>query len=109
MIDMILEFSIKQRLLVVLATLVLIGFGLLAVSRIPIDAFPDVTNVQVQVIATKSGMSPVEMEKLITFPIEVEMGGLPRLEEVRSVSKIGLAVVTVGFEGGGEGFFSRPV
>jgi len=109
MIDKILEFSIKQRLLVVLATLVLIGFGLLAVFRIPIDAFPDVTNVQVQVIATKSGMSPLEMEKLVTFPIEVEMGGLPRLEDVRSVSKIGLAIVTVVFEDGVDDYFARQL
>src|SRR2546426_3098439 len=100
MIDRILEFSVKQRLLVVLATLVLIGFAVFAAMRIPIDAFPDVTTVQVQVLANAAGMSPPEVEKLVTFPIEVEMSGLPRVEQVRSVSKIGLSVVTVVFEDG---------
>ena len=58
-------------------------------KQIPIDAFPDVTNVQVQVLATAGGMSPPEVEKLVTRPIEIQMGGLPRTEEIRSVSKIG--------------------
>ncbi len=109
MIDKILEFSVKQRFLVVLATLVLVAFGVLAVLRIPIDAFPDVTTVQVQVIAEAGAMSPPEVEKLVTFPIEVEMGGLPRLAEVRSVSKIGLAMVTVVFEDGVNDYFARQL
>ena len=61
-------------------SLILTGFGILALKRIPIDAFPDVTNVQVQVLATAGGMSPPEVEKLVTRPIEIQMGGLPRLE-----------------------------
>jgi len=109
LIDRILEFAIKQRLLVVLATLVLVMFGALAVLRIPIDAFPDVTNVQVQVIAEAGGMSPPEVEKLVTFPIEVEMGGLPRVEQVRSVSKTGLSLVTVAFEDGVDDYFARQL
>ena len=63
MIDAILNFSVRQRMLVILATLVLLGFGILAVKQIPIDAFPDVTNVQVQVIATAGGMSPPDKRK----------------------------------------------
>ena len=78
MINPILEFSVRQRLLVLLATAILIGFGILALRKIPIDAFPDVTNVQVQVLATAGGMSPPEVEKLVTRPIEIELGGLPR-------------------------------
>jgi cobalt-zinc-cadmium resistance protein CzcA len=109
MIDKILEFSVKQRLLVILATLVLIAFGVLAALRIPIDAFPDVTTVQVQILANAPGMSPPEVEKLVTFPIEVEMGGLPRVEGVRSVSKIGLSVVTVVFEDGVDDYFARQL
>ena len=98
MINPILDFSVRQRLLVFLGAVVLTGFGVLAVKQIPIDAFPDVTNVQVQVLATTGGMSPPEVEKLVTRPIEMQMGGLPRLEEIRSVSKIGLCAITIVFE-----------
>src|SRR4029434_3311443 len=96
----ILNFSVRQRMLVVLAALILAGFGTLALKQIPIDAFPGVTNVQVQVLATAGGMSPPEVEKLVTRPIEIQMGGLPRLEEIRSVSKIGIASMTIAYEDG---------
>jgi cobalt-zinc-cadmium resistance protein CzcA len=109
MINSILNFSVRQRMLVILATAVLIGFGLLAVKQIPIDAFPDVTNVQVQVLATAGGMSPPEVEKLVTRPIEIQMGGLPRLEEIRSVSKIGLCAITIVFEDGVNDYFARQL
>jgi cobalt-zinc-cadmium resistance protein CzcA len=109
MINLILNFSVRQRLLVILATLILAGFGVLAVKQIPIDAFPDVTNVQVQVLATAGGMSPPEVEKLVTRPIEIELAGLPRLEEVRSVSKIGLSAITVVFEDGVNDYFARQL
>lgn len=109
MINAILNFSVRQRLLVILATLVLIGFGALSLKKIPIDAFPDVTNVQVQVLATAGGMSPPEIEKLVTRPIEIQMAGLPRLEEVRSVSKIGLCAITIVFEDGVSDYFARQL
>ena len=109
MINPILNFSVRQRLLVVIGTLILAGFGVLAVKQIPIDAFPDVTNVQVQVLATAGGMSPPEVEKLVTRPIEIELAGLPRLEEVRSVSKIGLSAITVVFEDGVNDYFARQL
>jgi len=109
MIHAILNFSVRQRLLVILATLALAGFGWLSLRQIPIDAFPDVTNVQVQVLATAGGMSPPDMEKLVTRPIEIELGGLPRLTEVRSVSKIGLSVITVAFEDGVDDYFARQL
>ncbi|WP_298271112.1 efflux RND transporter permease subunit [Geobacter sp.] len=107
MIDKILQFALKQRLLVLLATVILIGAGLWAMKKLPVDAFPDVTNVQVQVLTVAGGMAPTEVEKLITFPIETSMGGLPRLHEVRSLSKIGLSVVTVVFEDGVDTYFAR--
>ena len=97
MINPILSFSVRQRLLVLLATAILAGFGWLALRQIPIDAFPDVTTVQVQVLTTAGAMSPPEVEKLVTRPIEIELAGLPRLEQVRSVSKIGLSAITVVF------------
>lgn len=109
MINPILNFSVRQRLLVVLATLILTGFGWLSLRQIPIDAFPDVTNVQVQVLATAGGMSPPDMEKLVTRPIEIELAGLPKLTEVRSVSKIGLSAITVVFEDGVDDYFARQL
>jgi len=109
MINTILTFSVRQRLLILLATAALAGFGIRAVREIPIDAFPDVTNVQVQVLATAGAMSPPEVEMLVTRPIEIQMGGLPRLEEVRSVSKIGLAAITIVFEDGVDDYFARQL
>ena len=109
MINPILNFSVRQRLLVFLGTLILVGFGVLAVKQIPIDAFPDVTNVQVQVLATAGGMSPPQVELLVTRPIEIELAGLPRLEQVRSVSKIGLSAITVVFEDGVDDYFARQL
>jgi cobalt-zinc-cadmium resistance protein CzcA len=108
-INAILNFSVRQRMIIILASLILTGFGILALKRIPIDAFPDVTNVQVQVLATAGGMSPPEVEKLVTRPIEIQMGGLPRLTEIRSVSKIGLSAITIVFEDGVNDYFARQL
>lgn len=107
MIDKILQFALQQRLLIILATAILIGSGLWAMKKLPVDAFPDVTNVQVQILTQAGGMAPTEVEKLITFPIETSMGGLPRLHEMRSLSKVGLSVVTIVFEDGVDIYFAR--
>jgi len=107
MLDNILKFALQQRLLILVATVILIGSGLWAMKELPVDAFPDVTNVQVQILTQAGGMAPTEVEKLITFPIETTMGGLPRLHEVRSLSKIGLSVVTIDFEDGVDIYFAR--
>ncbi len=109
MLNKIIEFSLKQRLLVVAMVIVIVVFGLTSLSNLPIDAFPDVTNVQVQIITEAPGLSPVEVEKLVTFPIEVSLNGLPRLTEVRSISKFGLAVITVVFEDGVDIYFARQI
>jgi len=109
MINAILNFSVRQRMLVILGTLVLTGFGVLALKQIPIDAFPDVTNVQVQVLASAGGMSPPEIEKLVTRPLEWSFAGLPRQTEIRSVSKIGLSLITVVFEDGVDDYFARQL
>lgn len=109
MINAILNFSVRQRLIVILALIALVGFGLMAVWKIPIDAFPDVTNVQVQVLATAGGMSPPEVEQLVTRPIEIQMAGLPGLEEIRSVSKIGLSAITIVFHDGVDDYFARQL
>jgi len=107
MIDKVLQFALKQRLLILIATVILIGAGLWAMKKLPVDAFPDVTNVQVQILTQAGGMAPTEVEQLITSPIETSMGGLPRLHEVRSLSKIGLSVITVVFEDGVDTYFAR--
>ncbi|OGU46491.1 MAG: hypothetical protein A2X68_09725 [Ignavibacteria bacterium GWC2_56_12] len=109
MIDAIIQAALRQRLLVIAATVLLSAVGVYSLTTIPIDAFPDVTNIQVQVIAEAPGFSPVEVEKLVTFPIEVSMNGLPRLTEVRSISKYGLAVVTIVFEDGVDVYFARQL
>jgi cobalt-zinc-cadmium resistance protein CzcA len=107
MIDKILQFALQQRLLILMATAILIGSGLWAMKKLPVDAFPDVTNVQVQILTLAGGMAPTEVEKLITSPIETSMGGLPRLHEMRSLSKVGLSVVTIVFEDGVDIYFAR--
>ena len=107
MLDKILQFALQQRLMIILATTILIGSGLWAMNKLPVDAFPDVTNVQVQILTQAGGMAPTEVEKLITFPIETSMGGLPRLHEMRSLSKVGLSVVTIVFEDGVDIYFAR--
>jgi heavy metal efflux system protein len=107
--DRIVSFSLRQRLLVILACLGLVGFGVHALNQLPIDAFPDVTNVQVQILSEASGMAPVEVEQLVTYPIEVSMGGLPGLTEIRSLSKLGLSVTTVAFKDNVNTYFARQL
>ena len=109
MIDALLAFSLRQRVLVVVLACVLAGWGLYAFQSLPIDAFPDVTNVQVQVLAEAHGLSPVEVERLITFPIELQMTGLPGLAEIRSLSKFGLSQITVVFRDDMDVYFARQL
>ncbi|HEX9657545.1 MAG TPA: efflux RND transporter permease subunit [Bacteroidota bacterium] len=109
MINRLIEFALNQRLLITAMTILIGAIGIYSLNNIPIDAFPDVTNIQVQVLAEAPGFSPVEVEKLVTFPIEVAMNGLPRLTEVRSISKYGLAVVTVVFEDEVDIYFARQL
>src|SRR5688572_18224046 len=97
MIDRIFEFALRQRVFVLMGTLALIAAGVWSALRLPIDAVPDITNVQVQINTTVPALSPEEIERQISFPIEMEMGGLPGLEEVRSLSKFGLSQITLVF------------
>ena len=100
MFDRIIHFSIKNRFLVFILTAVLAGFGLDALRRLPIDAVPDITNVQIQVLTKAPSLGPVDVERTITFPVESSMSGLPELEQIRSVSRFGLSAVTLVFEEG---------
>ncbi len=94
----IINFSIKNKFIVLLFTTFIVGFGLYSLSQIPIGAVPDVTNNQVQVITTSHNLSTQDMEQFITYPVELEMANLPGVMEIRSISKFGLSVVTIVFE-----------
>lgn len=109
MIDALLAFSIRQRWLVVLFALAAGAFGAWNFTRLPIDAVPDVTNVQVQINTRAPGLSPLEAEQRITFPVETAMGGLPRLDHTRSISRYGLSQVTVVFQDGTDIYFARQL
>jgi cobalt-zinc-cadmium resistance protein CzcA len=109
MLNAIIEWSLANRFLVLAASLVLIGLGAVAVLNLPIDAFPDTTPVQVQINTYAPGMAPVEVERQITYPIEQSLGGLPRIEQVRSISKFGLSQVVVTFVDGTDIHFGRQV
>ncbi len=107
MIERILEWSLKNRFMVMLASALLVVGGLNAMANLPIDAVPDVTNVQVQILTSSPALGPEEVEKFITTPVEQAMSGLPNLVEVRSTSKFGLSAVTVVFEDGTDIYFAR--
>jgi heavy metal efflux system protein len=109
MLERIIEFSIRQRWLVMVAVLALAGLGLWNFNRLPIDAVPDITNVQVQVNSEAPGFSPLESEQRITFPVETAISGLPGLSYTRSVSRYGLSQVTVVFEDGTDIFRARQL
>jgi len=109
MIDRILHFSIHNRWLVIVATIAMGLLGAWNFTRLPIDAVPDITNVQVQVNSVAPGYSPLEVEQRITFPLETAMGGLPKLEYTRSLSRYGLSQVTVVFKDGTDIYFARQL
>ena len=109
MIDQLIAFSIRQRFITLALVLGLILIGGYCLITIPIDAFPDLTNNQVTIITEAPGMAAGEVEAQVTFPIEGAMLGLPRNEEVRSISKFGLSLVTVVFEDGVNTYFARQL
>ncbi|TAE50659.1 MAG: efflux RND transporter permease subunit, partial [Bacteroidetes bacterium] len=97
MINSIIRFSVKQKFVIALLVLGLIGWGLSSLSRLPIDAVPDITNNQVQVVTISPSLAPREMEQYVTYPVELAMSNLPGVEHIRSVSRYGLSVVTLVF------------
>ena len=107
MIDKLIDFSIKHRWLVVLAVLAIGALGVFNYQRLPIDAVPDITNVQVQINTGAPGYSPLEVEQRITFPVETAMSGIPNLEYTRSLSRYGLSQVTVVFKDGTDIYWGR--
>ena len=109
MIRRIVDFSLDNRMLVIAFWLLVSVAGAYSLLHLPIDAVPDVTNVQVQVLTNSPGLAPEEVERFITFPVETSMSGVPRVEELRSVSKFGLSVVTVVFEEGTDIYWARQL
>ena len=107
MLTRIVRASISYKYLVLLATLGLALLGVRAVTKIHIDAFPDVSPVQVTVLTESPGLSPEEIEKLITFPVESAMAGLPKVELIRSMTMFGLSTVVLFFEDGTDIYFAR--
>jgi cobalt-zinc-cadmium resistance protein CzcA len=109
MIDKILELSLRHRAFVLLATLALVSVGMWSATRLPIDAIPDITGVQVQINATVTTLAAEESERFVTWPIEIEMAGLPGLEEMRSLTKFGLSQVTLLFADGTDIYRARQL
>jgi hypothetical protein len=109
LLSAIVAWSLRNRALVLVATLLFIVVGVRAALQLPIDAVPDVTNVQVQIITAAPALSPVEVEQYISIPVERAMSGLPKTTQVRSVSKYGLSVVTVVFHDGTDIYFARQL
>ncbi|HLV62986.1 efflux RND transporter permease subunit, partial [Galbibacter sp.] len=98
MLDKIIDFSINNKLIVGLCTVVLIGVGIWSITKVPIDAQPDITNNQIQVITQAANLSTVDIEQFVSYPIEIAMSNLPGVTEIRSISRFGLSVVTIVFK-----------
>jgi heavy metal efflux system protein len=109
MFETMLRGFLKQRLVVVILALVIVGLGVREATRLSVDAFPDVTNIQVQIATEASGRSPEEVERFITVPLEIAMTGLPGLEDMRSLNKSGLSLITLVFSDKTDVYFARQL
>ena len=109
MVTRLIEWALANRLFVLLLIAILVAGGLFAMNHLPIDAVPDVTNVQVQIVTSAPALGPVEVEQYLTYPVEAAMSGLPDITELRSISRYGISSVTVVFEDGTPLFFARQL
>src|ERR1700675_2273081 len=109
MLNAIIESSLRNRFLVIVGTLLIAGMGVYSALHLPIDAVPDLTNVQVQVITEAPALSPLEVEMLLSFPVEGAMSGLPKVEQIRSISKFGISLVTIVFHEGTDLYRARQL
>ncbi len=109
MISGLIKFSVSNRLIVLLMVAIMAAVGFYSLQTLPIDAVPDVTNVQVQIMTNSPSLAPLEIERQVTFPVEVAMSGLPGVTEIRSLSKFGISVVTVVFDDATDTFFARQL
>src|SRR5512135_3445111 len=109
MLNALIESALHNRFLVIVGTLLIAGLGIYSAAHLPIDAVPDLTNVQVQVITEAPALSPLEVETLLSFPVEGAMSGLPNVEQIRSISKFGISVVTIVFHEGTDIYRARQL
>jgi cobalt-zinc-cadmium resistance protein CzcA len=109
MLQKLFELSLQNRALTVVFALLMVGVGIQSMARLPIDAVPDVTPNQVQVLTTAPALSPLEIEKFVTFPVEAAMSGIPGLVQIRSISRFGLSAVTLYFEEGKDIYSCRQL
>jgi cobalt-zinc-cadmium resistance protein CzcA len=109
MLEKIVAHSLKQKGMVIFLSLLIIVFGAYSYLKLPIDAYPDVTNIQVEVISHADGLSAIEIERNVTYPIEMAMRGLPDIEQMRSVTKFGLSIVTIVFKDSVDIYFARQL
>jgi cobalt-zinc-cadmium resistance protein CzcA len=109
MLEKIIAVVLRQKGTVIIFSLLLVAFGVYSYIKLPIDAFPDVTNIQVEVVGRASGLSALEIERSVTYPIEMSMRGLPKVKQMRSVTKFGLSLVTVVFEDDVDIYFARQL
>jgi cobalt-zinc-cadmium resistance protein CzcA len=98
MLQQLISFSIKNKVIVLLFTAALALWGIFSLMSLPIDAVPDITNNQVQVVTTSPSLAPQEVEKFITYPVELSMANIQHVEQIRSISRYGLSVVTIVFD-----------
>ncbi len=109
MLATLIEYSLRNRMIVIAVTLLVAAAGLYSALQLPIDAVPDLTNVQVQVMTDAGSLSPVEVERFVTYPIETAMSGMPKVEELRSISRLGISLVTIVFEEGTDLYWARQL
>jgi len=109
MLEKLIAFTLRQKGMVIFLALLIVAFGFYSYSKLPIDAFPDVTNIQVEVISHADGLSAIEIERNVTYPIEMAMRGLPDIEQMRSVTKFGLSIVTIVFKDNVDIYFARQL
>ena len=107
MLNRIIQFSIRQKLLVGIMMLALIAWGIYSLRQLPIDALPDITNNQVQIITSSPSNGAEDIERFVTYPVEQTMATIPGIEEIRSFSRFGLSVVTVVFKENVEIYWAR--
>ncbi|HSB33526.1 MAG TPA: CusA/CzcA family heavy metal efflux RND transporter [Nitrospirota bacterium] len=109
MLERLVEYTLKQKGMVLFLSLLILVVGLYSYRTLPIDAFPDVTNIQVEVVSYADGLSAIEIERNVTYPIEMAMRGLPNIEQMRSVTKFGLSIVTIVFKDNVDIYFARQL
>lgn len=109
MIETLVRGALKQRVIMVVIALALFAFGVMSVKKLSVDAFPDVTNIQVQIASEAAGRSPEEVERFVTVPIEIAMTGLPGLTEMRSLNRNGLSIITLVFTDATDVYFARQL